>query len=209
MKRWLRRVLAIALVVAALSLASWLNTIQAGADTFHRIAVEKRLAPFEVAGRLGNPATARTFVVTARAVDGSQQVAVVSAGELLTVKSTAVFVVVTADVQAVTTPVQVQGFQLRDGTGRIFDASVRWSQSFADEVFDPRLPQRVSVVFEVPTDVTSLELLVSPSDLEQRLDSQAVIPLNVGGADIDSWKASTAPLRVAEPRALAAVAGPR
>lgn len=204
-RRWSRHAVAAVLVLAALSAASWMNTVQGGNDAFHRLANAKQYAPFVIDGVLGRPVTARTFTVTVESVAGSRKITADTGVVRQQAAATGIFVVLTAVVQAGSQPTPMQRFVLRDNTGREFSATRRWDQPVVGWIFQPRMPTRVQPVFEVPADATGLQLLVS-ARADERLDSEVRVPLGVTDQLIGGWSTAKS-LTVKEPVTLPT--GPR
>ncbi|WP_029138292.1 DUF4352 domain-containing protein [Nakamurella lactea] len=206
LRRWSRRIAALTLMLVALGLASWMSTSQGGTDAFHRLAPELRNGPFEVSGAIGEPVRVRQFQLTVERVDGSSKVTVSSPLAKTTTGSGAVFIVVTAVLQARSETTAISRYVLRDSAGRQFSATDRWNQECVGTKVEPRIPTRVQPVFEVPPDASGLQLLVSAA-VDERLDSQAVVPLGPAADELSRWAERTEPVLVARPESLPVTPG--
>ncbi|WP_158602899.1 hypothetical protein [Jiangella rhizosphaerae] len=137
----------IAVVVAA-------GAVGARADTWW-----PRTGPFVDAAAAGEPVVVEPVRVT---VHGARAATVLADG-LDEKDSEGIWIAVDVTASALDEPAVIAGMALRDRRGREYASSNRATNPMIGTPFDPRVPERGEVVFEVPSDALGrLTLVISP-----------------------------------------------
>lgn len=179
MRRALRVMAAIALTLLTLAAASAMNGV--------RPREYQVTEPFVLVGHVGKDLDARTYTVRVEGVRGGTKLRGQSG---YIVGTGGVFVLVKIRVLAHDKPMQIVGIQVRDGAGRLFEASTRARNPFF--TFQPGSPAEAEATFEVPaSSAASLTLRVSDAPLYEQLITVSEIPLEITPDQVAQWRAST------------------
>lgn len=118
-----------------------------------------RTGPFVDEAAAGDRAVVEPVEVT---VHGARAATVLSDG-LDEKQSDGVWIAVDVTAAALDEPAAISGMALRDRRGREFASSNRADNPMIGNPFDPRVPERGEVVFELPSDALGrLTLVISP-----------------------------------------------
>lgn len=134
--------------------------------------------PFVRAAALGEPVTVEPVRVT---VHGARAGTVLVDGlDQLTSDGSWVAVDITA--AALTEPAPIMGLALRDREGREYEQTDRATNAMVGAAFDPLVPERGEVVFELPADALGeLTLVISPDSPGRTVPrAEAEVRLTVG-----------------------------
>lgn len=101
--------------------------------------------------------------------------------------SEGVWIAVDVTAAALGEPAAISGMALRDRRGREFASSNRATNAMIGNPFDPRVPERGEVVFELPSDALGrLTLVISPDAPGRTVPrAEAEVPLRVDEADAE------------------------
>lgn len=141
--------------------------------------------PFVTEAAVGEPVVVEPVRVT---VHGARAATMLADG-LDDLGSEGVWIAVDVTAAALDRPAAISGMALRDRRGREYAASARATNPMVGGPFDPQVPERGEVVFELPSDALGrLTLVISPdapgrtvpraeAELALRVDEAADEPL--------------------------------
>jgi hypothetical protein len=165
----------------------------------HTPGSEEVSRPFVHSGRIGEAVDGRTFTVTVGDVRGARSIEE-SDGDRLT--SDGLFVLVTVTITAKSDTTSLSHLAVAHGDV-VFWATERVRQRMAEYEFQPGIPVKGEIAFEVPRAVaTGLVLRLSSDQVlkgENRNQTVAEIPLPVDQGRLTGWLAETEPLTVTVP----------
>jgi hypothetical protein len=136
--------------------------------------------PFVQAAAVGEPVAVEPVRVT---VHGARAATVLVNG-LDELSSGGSWVAVDITAAALTQPAPIAGMAVRDRAGREYEQTDRTANAMVGAPFDPLVPERGEVVFEVPADALGeLTLVISPDSPGRTVPrAQAEVPLTVDEA---------------------------
>ncbi|TDD65003.1 hypothetical protein E1262_26505 [Jiangella aurantiaca] len=155
--------------------------------------------PFVTEAEVGEPVHVEPVRVT---VHGARAATVLADG-LNDLDSEGVWIAVDVTAAALDQPAGISGMMLRDRRGREYASSNRVTNPMIGSTFDPRVPERGEVVFEVPSDALGrFTLVVSPdapgrtvpraeAEMPLRVDEAADEPLTPRSRDLAEGQADT------------------
>lgn len=134
-------------------------------------------SPFVRAAAVGEPVTVEPVRVT---VHGARAATVLADG-LGELTSDGSWVAVDITAAALAEPAPIMGMALRDREGREYEQTDRATNAMVGAAFDPLVPERGEVVFEVPADALGeLTLVISPESPGRMVPrAEAEVPLTV------------------------------